>query len=258
MPERNQQIMFERINNIEPELYRFSHIDDLGFKTFVSGRNGGVSHAPFASLNTDATRGDAPSNVEKNMAIIKDAAGVRAIWAPRQVHGDSIALITDTFADSTTQADAAMTNIQGVAVAVRTADCLPVILVDPVTKTVAAIHAGRKGTELFITSKTVQMMKTRLNVNAKNLHAALGPCIRKCCYEVDEEGAIYFHKCCGQGEGRMIDIATANINQLTLAGLLTSNIYDCGICASCESDRFYSHRKESGATGRFISGVAII
>ncbi|VAX16192.1 FIG00003370: Multicopper polyphenol oxidase [hydrothermal vent metagenome] len=250
--------MFTRINKSGPEVYRFPRIDDLGFKTFVSGRGGGVSQAPFTSLNTDLTRGDNPSDVKQNMEMIKDAAGVKAIWTPRQVHGDLLILVTDTFPDVMIEADAVATNIPGVAIAVRTADCLPVILVDPVTKTVAAIHAGRKGTELSIASKTVKTLEKELDVKAKNLHAGLGPCIRSCCYEVDEKTALYFHERCGAREGRLIDIAAANIDQLTSAGLEATNIYDCGICASCESHRFYSHRKDKGATGRFISGVAII
>lgn len=249
--------MLERIDGADAEVYRFPELDNTGFKTFVTGRGGGVSPPPFESLNTGDMVGDDPANVSKNIERIKRAVGVRTIWAPRQVHGDTITLIDKSLPLGDIKADAVVTTVPHIAIGVRTADCLPIILVDPVTKTASAIHAGRRGVELQIAFKTVRFLIDRLSVNPKDIHAAFGPCIRECCYEVDEKTANYFHECCGGGGGRKLSIVSANLDQLEKAGVPTENITDCGICVSCKHEMFYSYRKDGQRTGRFLTCVAI-
>jgi len=165
--------MFIRINNIEVEAYRFPSLDRLGFETFVTGRGGGVSPAPFDTLNIGDKEGDDKSNVDENMRRIKEALGLSATWAPRQTHGDSIVVIGGGAPNEMVEADAVVSASPAISIFVRTADCLPVILADPVLKSIAVIHAGRKGTEMGIASKVVELMQARLYVNPENLHAAL-------------------------------------------------------------------------------------
>lgn len=146
----------------------------------------------------------------------------------------------------------------GVTAAVSVADCLPVILADPVRKVAAAVHAGRKGTELHIVRKTLFRMGSWFECAPENVVAVFGPCIRSCCYQVDEKTAEGFHSCCGGEPGRMLDIARANREQLISGGVRPGNIHDSGICTSCEKHRFFSHRGHNGATGRFLCGVTIL
>jgi copper oxidase (laccase) domain-containing protein len=128
---------------------------------------------------------------------------------------------------------------------------------DPVRKIAAAVHAGRQSTELQITSKTISFMVERFEVDPAGVYAAIGPCIRSCCYEVDAATAKKFVECCGGADGRTVDIAAANLRQLSEAGILNEKVFDCLICTSCENDRFFSYRKDEKITGRFITGIAI-
>ncbi|MBI3794957.1 MAG: polyphenol oxidase family protein, partial [Nitrospinae bacterium] len=141
----------------------------------------------------------------------------------------------------------------GLSVGVLTADCIPLILADPVQKTVCVVHAGRKGVFLNIVEKALARMNA-----SKETAAVLGPFIRKCCYEVKddvfENGFNDFKK---YFNGGTLDIASAVIDQITSAGVLSKNIHDSGICTSCSVGEFFSHRREQGVAGRFMTGVCI-
>jgi len=238
------------------DLYRFPAVDRLGFTTFVSGRGGGISPVPFDSLNTTAAGGDDPANVTENLRRIRATVGIDHIWAPDQVHGDHIALVAIP-GQPTVTADAVIALRPGLPVAVRTADCLPVLLADPVSGLCAAIHAGRAGVELGIARSAVETMVAAFNVEAENIVAALAPAIRSCCYEVDPPAARRFADCCGAAHvtGRHVDIVTATTAQLTDVGVAADRIHDAAICSACARDRFFSHRADGGRTGRFMTGI---
>lgn len=248
---------FENISENGVDVYSFPALKSLGYKAFVSGRGGGVSPAPYNSLNTDDSVGDDARNVEENLRRIAGAAGVESVWMPRQVHGDAIAVMDSSSARAVREADAVVVSTPGVAVAVRTADCLPILLADKKARAGAAIHAGRRSTEARIAGKTIRMMAEKFMTVPGDLVAALGPCIRSCCYEVDEDTARNFYDCCGGSGSVMLDIVVANVKQLIEAGISPDNIIDCGVCVSCESHRFFSYRADGGVTGRFISGITI-
>jgi len=248
---------FKKINGAGPELYHFPALESLGFKTFVSGRGGGVSPEPFHSLNTNYSGGDSEENVRENMSRIKSALKIERLWAPSQVHGDDVAIIEQDAPAGITEADAVIISSPSLAVGVRTADCLPLIIADPVKRAAAAIHAGRRSTELHITAKTIKIMAEKFGSDPADMSVALGPCIRNCCYHVDKETAARFHACCGGGGGQYLDIVEANIRQLLESGVRQTAIVDSGICSSCDNLRFYSYRKDGNVTGRFISGVAL-
>ncbi|MBI5814635.1 MAG: peptidoglycan editing factor PgeF [Nitrospinae bacterium] len=240
-----------------PEIYTFPHIQDLGFANFITGRGGGVSAKPYDSLNTSHSDGDSPENVRRNMELIKSATGAGLIWAPSQVHGAQVAVIDGAIPERPVEADAVITARKGIAVGVRTADCLPILIADPEKNVAAAVHAGRKGAELHIVSRAVEIMAERFGCDPENLHAAFGPCIRSCCYAVDEATAERFHACCGGDGGLQVDIADANLRQLADCGVKGRNIADSGVCTSCHNRKFYSYRKDGKVTGRFISLVAV-
>ncbi len=247
--------MLIRIDETGPEVYNVSVLEKSGFKTFVTGRLGGVSKKPFDSLNTSATVGDNLSDVAENMRRVKNSAGILKLWAPTQVHGDKIFVI-DTISGlpETAEADAVVVTTPGIAGAIKTADCAPILLADPVKNIVAAIHAGKRSTELHIASKTVAIM-TGLGSQPSDIISVIGPCIRKCCYEVDLAMAQDFHTFCGGDGGRMLDIAGACEVQLKEAGLLPQNLHDSSICTSCDNSMFFSYRRDGGVTGRFMSGI---
>lgn len=249
--------MLERMNGAEPEIYSFAGFCQPRLLNFVTGRNGGVSPAPYNTLNTDANGGDNPENTRANLARIMRAVGIEKLWMPRQVHQDTIAIVNGTAPGGEVEADAVIVATPGIAVGVRTADCLPLIVVDPSGAAAGVIHAGRRSTELGITAKTVNLMAGRFNCDPSTLKVAIGPGIRRCCYEVDEETAARFDSCCGGGDGRYLDLAGANMRQLATAGVKVENVMDCGICASCENRSFFSYRKDGKVTGRFITGVMI-
>lgn len=252
------------IDGRAPEVCHYPDIDRHGFVTFVTGRRGGVSAAPYDTLNAGGHVGDDEVAVAENMRRIKKAVGVSHLWTARQVHGDGIAVIDKSPPPASMEADAVVVPVPGVAVGVLTADCLPVILADPVHKVAAAVHAGRKGAELNVAGKTVGLMARRFGCDPLDMRAALGPCIRQCCYGVDAGTAALFESCCGEkrltGEGdeKYLDIAGAVADGLRAAGLAAESVYDSGVCTSCQNARFFSYRKDGGVTGRFVSGVMIV
>jgi hypothetical protein len=246
------------MNGVEPAIYTFAGFCQPRLFNFVTGRNGGVSPAPYDSLNTDENGGDNPTNVRENLSRIMRGVGIEKLWTPRQVHQDTIAIVDTAEFGGEAEADAVIVATPGIAVGVRTADCLPLIVADPSGGVACVIHAGRRSAELGITAKAVNLMAGRFGCDPSSLKVAIGPGIRRCCYEVDGATAERFDSCCGGGGGRYLDLVGANMRQLATAGVRAENVVDCGICASCENRSFFSYRKDGKVTGRFITGVMIL
>ncbi len=245
-----------RVGNSDISIYSFTPLDNLGFLNFFTGRRGGASLAPYDSLNTSYDVGDESSSVSANLDKIRKITGCTRLRTLKQVHGDNIVHVDSPDPNGEPEADAAIVTVEDVAVGVRTADCLPVLLADPVRMAAAAVHAGRRSTQLRITEKTVSAMVEKLGSNPADIRACLGPCIRSCCYLVDTATAARFHECCGGSVDTRIDIVQANIDQLEQAGVLPNHVFDCGICTVCGGDEFYSYRKDGKTTGRFISAIS--
>ncbi len=159
----------------------------LGAVMAFSVRAGGYSPPPFDSLNFSRTEGDAPYNVRRNLAVFSEAIGLDAgrIVFARQIHQDKIQLVTSTRL-APQEADAMITAEPGVILAVKTADCLPILLLDPVHKIAAVVHAGWKGTVLRITRKVLRRLRQEFRTDPADLLVALGPVIGPCCYAVDD------------------------------------------------------------------------
>lgn len=229
-------------------------------------RAGGASPVPFDSLNlgyggTEGT--DALEAIEKNYAILGGALGVtrKNLFAIRQVHGCRVAVAEDENRDGPPiEADAAITALEGVAVGVLTADCLPVLLYDPVRRVAGAAHAGWKGTEQEISAMTVEAMGARFGSRPEDIRAALGPCIGPCCYEIGAEVAERFSgtkALRAEGGRTTLDMALANTTQLVGVGVRAENITAPGACTSCDNAHFFSYRKDGGVTGRQLSFIMI-
>ncbi len=150
------------------------------------------------------------------------------------------------------EGDALITQAAGLGLAIRTADCYPILLADPVARAAAAIHAGWRGTAGRIVAETIRHMRERFGTNPADLVAEIGPGIGECCYEVGPEVARHF----GSEERMKVDLARANRDQLAEAGVTQIGID--GRCTFCEAELFYSFRREAENAGRMISFIRIL
>jgi polyphenol oxidase len=151
------------------------------------------------------------------------------------------------------EGDALITTQRGLAVSIRTADCLPILLADDRTHVVAAIHAGWRGTAAQIVRKTIEEMSVKFGTDPSSLRAAIGPGIGACCYQVGDEVARQF----GLSGPVLLDLATENRKQLVAAGLANSRIDLLGECTFCDAARFHSYRRDGDQAGRMVSYIVI-
>ncbi|MBI5238121.1 MAG: peptidoglycan editing factor PgeF [Deltaproteobacteria bacterium] len=258
-------------------------------------RTGGVSPAPFESLNFDF-RTDSKENILRNKGLIAKPFSLPAerLITLNQAHGVQVFVANEHFhipppptlpspikgegrvgekGDSAAvdaahppEADAIVTCLKDTPIGVLTADCLPALLYDPVKKAVGAAHAGWRGALLKIAQKTVQTMVKSFGSMPKDIIACLGPHIRPCCYDVKDDIIKEFEKVYGKstwgffkftnGSPRL-DMAKAVSHSLIEEGLLKENICSEAPCTACENKLFFSYRKENGITGRQLSFIMI-
>ena len=152
------------------------------------------------------------------------------------------------------EGDALLEDRPGSVVAVQTADCLPILLVDERHRAVAAVHAGWRGTVAGIAQRAVEAMHAQFGSLPADLHAAIGPGIGKCCYEVGPEVAAQFGL---QGRAH-VDLAAANRRQLMDAGVTPERIYASNLCTMCRGEEFHSFRRDQEAAGRLYSFAGIL
>jgi YfiH family protein len=151
------------------------------------------------------------------------------------------------------EADALQEDRPGSVIAVKTADCMPILLVDERHRAVSAVHAGWRGTVAQIVKSAVDAMHARFDTAPADLHAAIGPGIGECCYEVGPEVAAQFGR---QGRAH-ISLSDANRMQLLEAGVTPGRIYASNLCTMCLADEFHSFRRDREAAGRLYSFVGI-
>jgi YfiH family protein len=228
-------------------------------------RRGGVSSGDFAELNFSFKVGDAPPAVTENWARARAHLGGRLEFVTmNQVHGARVVEVASPVADPE-EADAMVSSSPGAGLSVLTADCVPVLLVAPRARTVAAIHAGWKGTLAGVAVQTVTRMMQRSNLRPTEMLAALGPSIGPCCYEVDASiadqieshwgsipTAVRRYVLDGNSKARL-DLRAVNVALLVRAGVDRDAIDVVGGCTACDS-RFFSHRRATGARGAGVTG----
>lgn len=210
-------------------------------------------------------RGEASDGWTRTAATV--GCAVDALYRVRQVHGAAVRVVDTAAPDgaSRPEADALVTATPGLALAVVTADCVPILLADPVSGAVGAVHAGWRGTAADVSGATVGAMARRWNVAPARLVAAIGPSIGACCYDVGEELAAAF-AAAGHGEavradwfsrdadGRLrLDLWAANRDLLVRAGLSAANIHVAGLCTKTHLAWFESYRAEGTAAGRLAA-----
>ena len=178
----------------------------------------------------------------------------------QQVHGASTAcLLGPSSGDRVIPGcDALVTPTSAMALLIRTADCLPVIVWDPVRRVAGALHAGWRGVEKGLPMRVVALMAHAFGARASELWVAIGPAIRSCCYEVGPEFEARFPAFVSIRDGRrMCDLAACAVEQLIQAGVPARRIVDSGVCTACDTSRWFSVRKDGSGTGRLLSFVMI-
>jgi YfiH family protein len=235
-----------------------------GFSTRV----GGCSEGPFASLNLGFSVGDARERVEANLKTVAGWLEVlpEELHTVSQVHGDTVLEARGAGAPGglvgvSGEADALWTARKNAAVGVKTADCVPILLADPKTRQVAAVHSGWKGTDARIVARAVERLVAQ-GAKASDLRVAIGPSIRSCCYEVSDELADRFRSKFGQqavvfqrGERAHLDLTAVISLTLSDVGVPGHQVEVLPNCTACDEVRFFSHRRDRGQTGRHLSVI---
>lgn len=235
-------------------------------------RKGGQSPPSLDSLNFSTKQGDSLDNVRTNLGVLAEFLNIDAgnIATCNQVHGDTVAVI-NSVSSSPPKADAIVAAQPGIFPAVKTADCVPILLMDPVHKVCAAVHAGWCGTALRVTRKVVRLMQEDFGTDVSDLVAAIGPAIGPCCYEVDDNVLIPVSRNVpwadrfvtlemnhesgnpARGKSYRLDLVGVNRFELTSMGVQEANIYSTDLCTSCRPDLFFSHRRDGVPSGRHIA-----
>ena len=178
----------------------------------------------------------------------------------KQVHGSTIVAAERPDPElSEMPADGLITKVPGLVLGIRTADCVPVIFWDPVQKVAGIAHGGWKGVKDGILSQMLKIFEKKSGTKMTDLRVAIGPSIRKCCYEVGSEFLGYFPGFySGKGAKGHLDLVGVVKSRLLKRGVLESHIYDTGLCTVCENKKFFSYRMESQTPERILSVISIV
>ena len=248
--------------------YRFYHFPrEKSLIHAVSQKERGEAYSFSLALHTGEEAGEIVANrwsVARQLSVGENCVFVTA----NQTHSNHVCIINkiemqgwERMEDAVEDCDALVTDRENVIVTILTADCVPILLYDPVKRVVAAVHAGWKGTEGEIVVKTIDIMKRRFNSNPSDILVGVAPAIGKCCYEVGEDVASHFSAYPDameqNGEKYMLDLPEINKTQMIAAGILEEHIEMSGICTACKVETFFSYRREQGCSGRFMSMIGL-
>ncbi|HEX4137283.1 MAG TPA: peptidoglycan editing factor PgeF [Bryobacteraceae bacterium] len=190
---------------------------------------------------------------------LRDSAAPADITTVKQIHSRIVIDVAEVKDGLKPEGDALISNQPGVLVGMKTADCVPILLVDTANRAVAAIHAGWRGTAENIAACTVQEMARRWNTRPENLRAAIGPSIGACCYEVGPEVLSRFDRWISTTASttgdRHLDLPA--INEMQLRAERVDDIWKSGECTFCSAERFFSFRREREHAGRMLSFIGL-
>jgi YfiH family protein len=241
--------------------YTFASLTTEGLVHAVFTRLGGASNGSFATLNVGHTVGDDEAAVAENHARIYAHLGLDAhqVVTARQVHGNRVAVaIAGDGGRVFANTDGLTTDVPGMALMLRFADCQPILLYDPVGHAVGLVHAGWRGIAQGVAYRAVETMQKAFGSQPRDLIAGLGPAIGPGCYTVGHDVASAMGYALPdwakvmRPEGEDLwrfDLSGANAQQLANAGV--RHIEQANLCTACHSEEFFSHRVAQGQTGRF-------
>ncbi len=257
------------INTDGLEYLKFSSMDDDKIVHGIFTRKGGISPQPWASLNLGGTVGDTRENVIENRRRIYQAMGrpVESIFDVWQVHSADV-ICTEKPRPLNApheKADAILTNNPDITLFMRFADCVPILLHDPVRKVVGIVHAGWMGTVNKVLAQTILTMIEKYGSNPGDIIAGIGPSIGPDHYQVGEDVIEKVKIAFGnQAEELLINLNGHSYFNLWRAnGILlqhagVTSVEVSGLCTACDTNRWYSHRAEAGKTGRFGAFISLV
>lgn len=251
-----------------------SYPDLFQFSTTIKD---GVSTGNYSSFNLGLYSGDKPENVTKNRKRLCNILGIPLdnLYLPYQTHEDNICVIDQEFLSKTGReqtrllngTDSVITNQKGICIGVTTADCVPVLIYDPVNRIVAAVHAGWRGTAAKIVRKTIERMQTEFRCNPSDIIAGIAPCISQKHFEVGEEVVEEFMTAGFSLENisyrdatsRKIHIDLQNTNKYLLmqAGISLQHIEVADMCSYENDSLFFSARRQTIYSGRMVTGAML-
>lgn len=226
-----------------------------------STRHGGVSPAPYSSLNIGLYTPDEQTNVDENRDRFFGALGVQEsqIAGSFQVHQDQVKMVNQP--EQVEGYDALITNKKNIFLTVTVADCVPILIYDAKQEVVAAIHAGWRGTVVQIVRKTLNKMQLQFQTKGPDCYAFIGTCIDLCSFEVGPEVSDQFAEAYKEwDEGRQkfrVDLKESNKAQLLGFDVPESQIEVSPFDTMTHNDTFFSHRKEAGKTGRMLAVIGM-
>lgn len=257
----------------ELHYFRFNTLPENGVaRHAVFSRQGGVSAAPFDSLNMSMSVPDERERVYANRRRVYGLFGrdTDTVVHAHLVHGADVARVTQANNGTWVEhVDGLITDEPGCVLSMNFADCTPIFLYDPRRRAIGLGHAGWRGTMVDLPGAMVRAMGQQFGSDPADLVAAVGPCIGPCCYEVGEEVIGAVEKAFANpddllrepsrngatGRSAHFDLPEANRINLTNAGVGAIEMF--GICTACRTDLFFSHRAERGRTGRFGTVFAL-
>lgn len=244
--------------------------DCPGLDHGVFTRQGGVSSPPFDSLNLGTAAGDRPEDVLQNRAAVSGCFDHDRFISVKQVHGTVIRVFKkerppDLNSADSLEGDALVSDIPGLLLGIKLADCQAVILFDPVKLVAANIHSGWRGSVANIIGKTIGVMKEEFGSRPGDIRAGISPSLGPCCaefvnYRQELPPELWSYKAPAHSPDHPsdrhfdhhFDFWAISRDQLTSAGVAEDHIETAGICTRCRTDLFFSYRAE-GRTGRFLA-----
>ena len=235
----------------------------------VSTRDGGVSSAPFASLNVGLHVGDRPEDVLENRRRLCHALSMRVehLVVPQQVHGTTVVQVSGAergygalrHAEAIPEADGLVTDTPDIPLIAFSSDCPIILLYDSARPAIGLVHAGWRGTVGRIAQQGVRLMQDAFGTRAQDLLACIAPSVGPCCYQVQDDVVSAARSAALPVERLLVrrvdsmyfDLWEANRLQLLEAGVGPENIVVSGLCTACHVDKFFSLRRERSSTGRF-------
>ncbi|NLI29646.1 MAG: peptidoglycan editing factor PgeF [Nitrospiraceae bacterium] len=214
-------------------------------------------HFPVAGFFTT-------KQADHDLAVLARHAGVaeHSVYLPIQKHTDTVQIVETVLPPVV--ADAVLTHRTGLMIGVQTADCVPILVCDPLRRVAGAIHAGWRGTAAGILLKTIGHCSDHYSCNPSDLYLAIGPSICGDCYEVGSEVAEGVQQMTGRGDylferqGKPhVDLRRANRQQALAAGIPADNIWISPECTFCLPDKYHSYRYAKGFAGRQYSFIAL-
>lgn len=230
-------------------------------------RLGGRSTGSFHGLNVGQSVGDDEAAVRHNHQLVFQTLGLapEQVVTAHQVHGTNVAVAQAASLGSVAKAtDALISRERGVALLLRFADCLPLMLYDPVQGAIGLVHAGWRGCLAGVLPCTIDAMEHTFGCAPRDLLACLGPAIGPCCYQVGTEVITRVRDVFGGGDRLLLTQADGSCHfdlpgavRLQLLDVGVRHIETSGVCTHCRTDEFFSHRAEKGRTGRFATILAL-